>query len=93
MLKKFHYFFNKDFEKIYEGQIKIHKTGNKWDKYEILKYLFSIDEDLKKTYLLKERYRKFNLTADYENCNEEFNELIDEFLNSKHEDFRIFGSL
>ena len=65
----------------------------KWTKHEIRNYLFSIDEDLKKAYILKERYREFNLTADYETCDEEFEELIDEFINSKHEEFRTFGNL
>ena len=51
------------------------------------------DEDLKNAYFLKERYREFNLTADYETCDEELELLIDEFLNSKHEEFRTFGKL
>lgn len=93
MLKKFHYFFTKDFEKIFDKPIYIRKLKTKWTKHEIRKYLFEIDSDLRKEYYLKEQYREFNLTASYENCNKEFNELTDEFLNSKFEEFRAFGNL
>ena len=93
MLKKFHFFFTMNFEKIFNGETYIHKMKTKWTKHEIRNYLFSIDEDLRDAYYLKERYREFNLTADYETCDDELEELIDEFLNSKHEEFRAFGKL
>lgn len=93
MLKKYHFFFTMSFEKIFNWQTYIHKLKTKWNKYEIRNYLFSIDEDLRDVYFLKERYREFNLTTDYETCDEELQELIEEFLNSKHEEFRIFGKL
>lgn len=93
MLKKFHYFFTKDFDNIYNGDINIKKLNVKWNKHEIRNYLFSIDDDLKTAYILKERYREFNLTASYDNCDAELEELIDEFLNSKFEEFRGFGCL
>ena len=82
-----------NFEKIFNGQTYIQKLKTKWTKHEIRNYLFSIDEDLKEAYFLKEHYREFNLTAEYESCDQEFDELIDEFKNSKHEEFRAFGSL
>src|SRR5690554_4089071 len=93
MLKKFHYFFVKNFEDIYSGDIRIHKIHAKWRKGEILKYLLSIDEDLKYAYLLKEKYREFNLTAEHDTCEEELNELTYEFNNSHLEKFRNFGKL
>ena len=93
MLKKFHYFFTKNFEDIYSGQIEIRKYRTKWDKYEIRRYLMSIDPDLNYAYHLKEKYREFNLTATYESCDEELNELIDDFRNSHLEEFRTFGKL
>lgn len=93
MLKKFHYFFIKDFNDIYSGKIKVNKIKTKWNKYEIRKYLLSIDEDLKYAYDLKERYREFNLTASYDNCDEELKSLIEEFRNSHLEEFREFGKL
>ena len=62
-------------------------------KRRTLPEVICIDEDLKGAYYLKEHYREFNLTADYETCNDELEELIDEFLNSKHEEFRVFGKL
>jgi transposase len=93
MLKKFHYFFTKDYESIYKGDIRVYKINSKWKKDEILKYLLSIDKDLSYAYYLKERYREFNLTADYESCDEEFHVLINEFLNSHLEEYREFGRL
>ena len=93
MLKKFHFFFTMNFEKIFNGQTYIQKMKTSWTKHEIRSYLFSIDKNLKDAYYLKERYREFNLTASYDNCDDEFDELIDEFLNSKFEEFRVFGKL
>jgi len=91
MLKKFHYFFTKDYEKIYNGPIKIHKYNSYMYKSEILSYLLAIDPKLKEAYKLKEKYRNFNLVGDYETCDEELDELIYEFRNSRFEVFRSFG--
>ena len=93
MLKKFHYFFTKNFDNIYEGNIKVPKLKTAWDKYEIKKYLLSIDNDLAYAYYLKQRYQEFNLTAKYETCDEELNELIDLFRSSHLEEFQYFGRL
>lgn len=93
MLKKYHFFFTMNFENIFNGQTYIRKLKTRWTKHEIRNYLFSIDDDLKNAYILKERYREFNLTADYETCDQEFEELINDFLNSKHEEFWTFGKL
>jgi transposase len=91
MLKKFHYFFVKNYEKIYDGKIRIAKYNTYWHKSEILAYLLSIDEDLKSAYRLKERYREFNLTAEYDTCDDELNALIHEFRNHKLIELRTFG--
>ena len=93
MIKKFHYFFTKNYEDIYDGQIYITKLKTKWTKDEIRKYLLSIDEDLKYAYYLKEKYSEFNKTATYETCDKELDHLIELFLNSHLEEFRIFGKL
>jgi transposase len=93
MLKKFHYFFVKNFEDIYDGDIKIPKINAKWKKQAILKYLLSIDDDLKYAYLLKEKYREFNATANYDSSNQEFDALIYEFSNSHLSEMRDFGKL
>ena len=93
MLKKFHYFFTKNFDNIYEGNIKVPKLKTAWDKHEIRKYLLSIDNDLSYAYYLKQKYQEFNLTAKYETCDEELNELIDLFRSSHLEEFQIFGRL
>lgn len=62
-------------------------------KDEIKKYLLSIDEDLAYAYYLKEEYRDFSRNADYDDCDEELNELIEKFLNSHIPEFREFGRL
>lgn len=93
MLKKFHYFFNKSFDNIYDGDIKIPKIKSKWDKYEIRKYLLSIDDILRDAYNLKEKFQEFNATAHYENCDVELNYFIEKFSCFPEEEFREFGRL
>lgn len=91
MLKKSHYFFIKDYESIYDGKIKMSKYQTYWHKSEMLGYLLTIDDDLTEAYRLKERYRAFNLTADYETCDDDLQDLIDEFRNSHLEEMRAIG--
>ena len=91
MLKKFHYFLVKNYEHIFDGKIRIAKYNTYWHKSEILDYLLSINEDLKSAYRLKERYREFNLTAEYETCDDELDSLIYEFRNHKLLELRTFG--
>ena len=93
MLKKFHYFFTKNFDNIYDGKIKIGKMKTSWDKYEIRSYLLDIDEELKKAYELKTDYQEFNYTAKYETCDDELDELIDKFRSFNNEAFKTFGRL
>ena len=85
MLKKFHYFFVKDYQNIYNGKINVSKMKGYWHKSEILSYLLKIDDSLTKAYILKEAYRTFNLTADFNDCDERLSELISEFRNSEFE--------
>lgn len=91
MLKKFHYFFVKDYENIYDGKIRVSKMKSYWHKSEILSYLLKIDDSLTKAYRLKEAYRVFNLTASFNDCDERLDELITEFRNSEFEIYRTFG--
>ena len=65
MLKKFHYFFVKDYDKIYDGYINIPKMKTNWKKDQILNYLLSIDENLSKAYYLKEQYRELNKLCEH----------------------------
>lgn len=91
MLKKFHYFLVKNYENSYDGKIRIAKYNMYWHKSEILDYLLSIDDDLKSAYRLKERYREFNLTAEYDTSDDELNALIYAFRNHKLVELRTFG--
>lgn len=92
MLKKFHYFFNKNFEDIPDF-LKVHKVNSTWDKYEIRKYLLSIDTDLAYAYNLKQEYQELNFTANYENCDKELNKLINDFRSSHLKEYQEFGKL
>jgi Transposase and inactivated derivatives len=99
MLKKFHYFFVKDYGEISNKLIKIHKYNVSWSKSEIRSYLLSIDDDLKYAYELKEEYRYFNRTAiirnelDKEYAIEKLSALIYKFRNSKFDCFRRVGKM
>ena len=93
MLKKFHYFFTRNYENIYDKPIYIKKLRASWNKDEIRKYLLHIDPSLKEAYYLKEQYREFNFSAQYETCDAEFSDLRLKFLNSDLEEFREFGKL
>ena len=92
MLKKFHYFFNKNFDDIPDF-LKVHKLNSTWDKYEIRKYLLSIDPDLAYAYNLKKEYQEFNYTANFDTCDEELNKLINDFRSSHLKEFQEFGKL
>lgn len=92
MLKKFHYFFNKNFDDIPDF-LKVHKLNSTWDKYEIRKYLLSIDPDLAYAYNLKQEYQEFNYTASFDTCDKELNKLINDFRSSHLKEFQEFGKL
>lgn len=92
MLKKFHYFFNKNFDDI-PDLLKVHKINSTWDKYEIKKYLLSIDSDLTYAYNLKQEYQEFNYTSNYDTCDKELNKLINDFRSSHLKEFQEFGKL
>lgn len=92
MLKKFHYFFNKNFDDIPDF-LKVHKLNFTWDKYEIRKYLLSIDPDLAYAYNLKQEYQEFNYTATFDTCDKELNKLINDFRSSHLKEFQEFGKL
>lgn len=57
------------------------------DKYNLIKYMLDIDDELKLAYELSEEYREFNKTANEENCKEQLEDLIIKFFNSKLEPF------
>ena len=87
MLKKFHFFFIVDYDKL-APSYKIPKLNTYYTKDNLLRYLLSIDKELEAAYNLKEAYRYFNKTADYENCEEKLDDLIHQFKQSNSEEFR-----
>lgn len=94
MLKKFHYFFVKDYSKIYNGLIAVPKIRSKWRKEEILKYLLSIDSTLTSAYYLKEEYRELNMTADHNQFyKEKLRDIILKFTNFSEKEFRDIGKM
>lgn len=90
-LKKFDYFFTEDFDDIYEYPIKVQKLKTKLNKHEILKYLLDIDNRINEAYELTSKYREFNRTANINNCENELDELIEQFLSSSLEQFKEVG--
>ena len=94
MLKKFHFFFKIDLDRIRDFKpVYIAKLNTYWDKQTILKYLLDIDDTLVRCFKLKEKYRYFNLTAEYHSCGETLDELIDEFKSNPIKEFRDFGRM
>lgn len=88
LLKKFDYFFTKEFDDICDSPIRVQKSKTKLHKNEIMKYLLDIDIKLNEAYELTSKYREFNRTANINNCKEELDELIDLFLSSSLEQFK-----
>jgi transposase len=94
LLKTFHYYLVENIDNIkYIRKPRSH-YGYLQDKYAVLNKLLSIDENLKAAYYLKERYRDFNLTEEYnETSLEDLEGFIEEFKKSKYEEFREFGCM
>ena len=92
LLKKFDYFFTKEFDDICDLPIRVQKLKTKLHKNEIMKYLLDIDIKLNEAYELTSKYREFNRTANINNCKEELDELIDLFLSSSLEQFKEVGN-
>ena len=90
-LKKFDYFFTKEFDDIIEYPIRVQKLKTKLDKHEIMKYLLDIDDRINEAYELTSKYREFNKTANITNCAEQLDELIELFLHSSLEQFNEVG--
>ncbi|WIF88859.1 transposase [Acholeplasma laidlawii] len=94
ILKKFQFFFKIDLNRLIDFKpTHIPKLKTVWDKQTILSYLLDIDDTLKNCYKLKEKYRYFNLTAEYDTCDDELDELIDEFKSNPVKEFRDFGRM
>ncbi len=86
MLKKFNYYFTTNFDDLKE-LIHIHKFRAHWTKTQIRNYLISIDEELRIAYYLAQDYSEFNRISDYRTCEQELNDFIERFSNSKIEPF------
>ena len=87
MLKKFHFFLIVDYDKL-ASRYKIPKLNTYYTKDNLLHYLLSIDPELEAAYKLKEAYRYFNKTADYETCEERLDDLITQFKHNKSHEFK-----
>ena len=87
VLKKYHYLFLQLFDDIADFN-KYNKKLRMWlNKYNLRKYMLDIDEELRLAYELSEEYREFNRVANETNCEEQLNDLIEKFFNSKLEPF------
>jgi len=93
LLKNFHYFLTEDFDKVkYKRQPRSHYSYL-YDKYDVLKALLDIDQELANAYKLKEDYREFNICASYEEALEQMDDYILAFKKSYFEAFRDFGNM
>lgn len=90
LYKKYNKFLLRDFSSIYSGQIKVNRNGMVLDKYQILEYMLSLDDELRLAYDLKEEYRSFNLSASILDAKDRLLELIDKFKASKIKEFYPF---
>lgn len=88
LLKKFDYFFTKEFDDISDYPIRVQKLKTKLYKTEIRNYLLNIDDRLNEAYKLTSKYREFNRTATINNCEQELDELISLFYKSSLEQFK-----
>ena len=87
VLKKYHYIFLQLFDDVKDFS-KYNKKLKMWlNKYKLRKYMLDIDDELKLAYELSEEYREFNRAANENNCEEQLNDLIEKFFNSKLEPF------
>jgi len=79
MIKKFKFFFVKEFDDIGDNYFYVRKLGASFTKQQILKYLLDIDKRLEIAYYLTAQYREFNKTCDRRNCEKELEALLDRF--------------
>ncbi len=91
LLKKFDYFFTKEFDDITNYPIRVPKLKTKLSKSAILKYLLDIDDKINEAYTLTSKYREFNRTATIDSCEQELDELIDIYLSSSLSQFNDIG--
>ena len=91
-LKKYDYFFLKDFEDLPEV-VRNEKLKCRWSKSEMRKYLLSIDDRLEKAYDLVASYRSFNKYTNSNNCTDEYYKLIEMFLQSNMKPFINVGNM
>ena len=94
-LKKFHYFFTKNYDNIYNGYIKVPKLRTVMHKSQILEYLLTIDDNLTKGYILIEKYKEFNRTTEIinEDTEYELDKLISEFISFGFGPFSKVGKM
>ena len=92
LLKKYHYFFKMEFDDISDKIIYISKLKVHLSKYKLRETILNIDPRLKEAYEFGSKYREFNKTAHYETADNELEELIELFLNSKETSLQTFGN-
>jgi len=92
LLKKYHYFFKMEFDDISDKIIYIPKLKVHLSKHKLRETILNIDHRLKEAYELGSKYREFNKTAHYETADNELEELIELFLNSKETSLQTFGN-
>ncbi len=93
ILKNFHYYLTTNMDNIkYTRKPRSHYSYL-YTKYDVLEKVLSTSSDLRVAYTLKESYREFNITANYDEAKEKIPDYIEVFKASKSPEFREFGRM
>ena len=93
ILKSFHYYLTTNMDNIKYNRKPRSHYSYLYTKYDVLEKVLSTSSDLRIAYALKESYREFNITANYDEAKEKIPEYIEVFKASKFAEFREFGRM
>lgn len=79
LYKKYWKFLNMDRSKLKYNSIKVNKSNMLLTPRQIVDYMLSLDDTLKRAYELKEEYLNFNFMAKLSNCEQWLDEIIYKF--------------
>lgn len=93
LYKKYWKILAKDKSKLHYKRIKVNKSRMYLTLRQIIDYMLSLDDTLKRAYELKEEYLNFNSTATIDNCELWLDEIIYKFQTSGIEEYIHFWKL
>ena len=93
LYKKYWKILAKDKSKLHYKRIKVNKSRMYLTLRQIIDYMLSLDDTLKRAYELKEEYLNFNSTSTIDNCELWLDEIIYKFQTSGIEEYIHFWKL